>query len=43
MQVTFSSVNENSVTLLTIFNYLEENKVAASEKGTVSDVSALHK
>jgi len=43
MQVTFSSVNENSITLLTMLNYLEEIKVAASETRPVSGVSALHK
>lgn len=39
VQVTFGSVNENSITHLTMLNYLEEIKVAASETRPMSGVS----
>jgi hypothetical protein len=40
VQVRVGGVNENSISLLTMLNYLEEIKVAASETRPVSGVSA---
>jgi hypothetical protein len=40
MQITVGSANDNSISLLTMLNYLEEIKVAASETRPVSGVSA---